>query len=129
MTKPKPPGATATNQAIGQRLRALRLARQLSQAKLADRVGLAFQQIQRYETGGNVIPAWRLIALAEAFDVPVTYFLDGLADTSPASPPSDAATKLAHRIDAMPTPQRKALVSLVTAVTESHSVLREGVAP
>ncbi|HZZ34863.1 MAG TPA: helix-turn-helix transcriptional regulator, partial [Caulobacteraceae bacterium] len=39
-----------------------------------------FQQIQKYECGANRISAARLWQLAEALEVPVGYFFDGLID-------------------------------------------------
>ena len=46
----------------------------LSQEKLGDRLGITFQQIQKYEKGTNRIGASRLQAMANALDVPVSYF-------------------------------------------------------
>lgn len=46
----------------------------LSQSELARAVGVAFQQLQKYETGANRISAGRLFALAQRLGVPVGYF-------------------------------------------------------
>ena len=49
---------------------------------------MRFQQIQKYECGANRISAARLWKLAEALEVPVGYFYDGLAANAPVmSPP------------------------------------------
>jgi transcriptional regulator with XRE-family HTH domain len=45
---------------VGQRVRAYRLARHMSQATLAKKVGVTFQQIQKYESGTNRIASSRL---------------------------------------------------------------------
>ncbi|MEM8572892.1 MAG: helix-turn-helix transcriptional regulator, partial [Pseudomonadota bacterium] len=58
----------------------------MTQQQLADHVGIKFQQIQKYETGMNRISASRLWEIAEALDVPVNYFFDGL-DSEEATPP------------------------------------------
>lgn len=63
---------------VGRRIRERRWLLGLSQDKLARAIGLKFQQIQKYETGGAKISAGRLFLLAEALDVPVAYFFDGL---------------------------------------------------
>lgn len=48
----------------------------MSQEKLADALGLTFQQVQKYERGANRIGAGRLYELSRALDVPVSYFFD-----------------------------------------------------
>jgi transcriptional regulator with XRE-family HTH domain len=66
--------ATAEDVAIGERLRALRLDRGLSQSALASMAGVSFQQLQKYESGANRISAGRLMRIAAALGVPVTAF-------------------------------------------------------
>lgn len=66
--------ATAEDVLIGQKLRALRLDRGLSQSALGDLVGVTFQQLQKYEKGVNRISAGRLARIAAALGVPVTAF-------------------------------------------------------
>ena len=64
---------------LGKRLRRRRRLLGLTQQQLADAVGVRFQQIQKYECGANRISAARLWRLAEALEVPVGYFYDGLS--------------------------------------------------
>lgn len=64
---------------IGMRIRTLRLERGLSQAELGTMLGVSFQQIQKYEKGVNRVSAGRLQRVAEALNVPVTFFYAGLA--------------------------------------------------
>ena len=59
---------------IGQLLRALRLQRGVSQAALGRALGVTFQQVQQYERGRNRISVGALCRIAEALNVPVTYF-------------------------------------------------------
>lgn len=63
---------------VGGRLKALRKERKLSQTKVADFLGLTFQQVQKYERGANRIGAGRLYRLAQFLHVPVSYFFEGL---------------------------------------------------
>jgi len=63
---------------VGQRMRTRRQILDVSQTDLADRLGITFQQIQKYEKGTNRISASRLVEIAAALEVPVTYFFDGL---------------------------------------------------
>jgi transcriptional regulator with XRE-family HTH domain len=53
-------------------VRAQRLARNMSQSALADRLGITFQQLQKYEKGRNRVGAARLQDIAKVFGVPVT---------------------------------------------------------
>ena len=70
--------ATADDVAIGQKLRALRLDRGLSQGDLADGIGLTFQQVQKYEKGVNRVSAGRLQRIADLLDTPVMFFYGGM---------------------------------------------------
>jgi len=63
---------------VGVRLRARRKALDISQSDLADRVGISFQQVQKYERGANRVSASKLHQFAEYLGVPVAYFFDGL---------------------------------------------------
>ena len=73
---------------VGMRLRLLRLNHKMSQTELGDRVGVTFQQIQKYERGANRIGASRLWSLCEIFSAEPNFFFDGLGDDkSPASNP------------------------------------------
>jgi transcriptional regulator with XRE-family HTH domain len=62
---------------IGKRIRALRLERGLSQTELGNLLGITFQQIQKYEKGANRVAAGRLERIAEALEVPITFFYSG----------------------------------------------------
>ncbi len=64
---------------IGMRIRTLRLERGLSQAELGELLGVSFQQVQKYEKGVNRVSAGRLQRVAEALQVPVTFFYAGFA--------------------------------------------------
>lgn len=73
---------------IGQRLRARRNLLKMSQKKLAEAVGLTFQQVQKYELGVNKISAVRLMDFCNSLNVPITYFYGGLADIGGTTPKS-----------------------------------------
>ena len=67
---------------VGARIRLRRRMQGVSQEKLADALGLTFQQVQKYERGANRVSASKLYEIAAALDAPVAYFFDGLADTT-----------------------------------------------
>src|SRR5262249_14939975 len=61
---------------VGARIRAKRKVLRITQQDLAARIGVSFQQLQKYEKGRNRIGASRLQRVAEVLDVPVSYFFD-----------------------------------------------------
>jgi len=63
---------------VGRRVREARAARGLSQEKLGNILGISFQQVQKYEKGTNRIGSSRLWAIANALEVPITFFFDGM---------------------------------------------------
>lgn len=83
---------------VGGNVRRVRLMRHLSQEELAQRVGLSFQQIQKYEKGTNRIGASRIVKLARALEVrPGTLFEGTGADN--AREIADAFTSLVTQKD------------------------------
>jgi len=50
----------------------------LSQEKLGEKLGLTFQQVQKYEKGSNRVSASRLFQMAQILDVPVQFFFEDL---------------------------------------------------
>lgn len=75
---------------VGSRLRARRILLGLSQEKLAEGLGITFQQVQKYERGSNRISASRLYNTAKLLAVPVAYFFEG-AETDDSVRPLEAA--------------------------------------
>jgi transcriptional regulator with XRE-family HTH domain len=63
---------------VGRRMKEMRVIRGLTQADVAAKLELSFQQIQKYELGRNRISASRLYELAMLLDVSPAYFFGGL---------------------------------------------------
>jgi transcriptional regulator with XRE-family HTH domain len=113
--------------AIGEKIRALRLERGLSQHELGAAVGVTFQQIQKYERGANRVAAGRLRRIADALEVPVTFFYRG---TAPAAAHRDAgfgylkskkSLRLARAFAQIPSAQaRNALVVVVEMIRDKQ---------
>lgn len=61
---------------LGKRIRLRRVEMKISQSDLADKLGVSFQQVPKYEKGVNRVGAARLQQVATALDVPVTFFFD-----------------------------------------------------
>lgn len=66
---------------VGQSIRVHRKNAKMTLQGLADQLGIAYQQVQKYETGVNRVGAGRLMEIAEILKVPVANFFEA----SPAS--------------------------------------------
>jgi transcriptional regulator with XRE-family HTH domain len=66
-----------TDKLIGQNIRATRLARGVTQQELANRIGVTFQQVQKYETGTNGVRGSRLVQIAKALNTAVVVLFEG----------------------------------------------------
>src|SRR5690606_38472899 len=65
---------------VGNRVRMRRMLIGMSQEKLGEKLGLTFQQVQKYEKGSNRVSASRLHHMAQILNVPVQYFFDDLPE-------------------------------------------------
>ncbi len=108
---------------VGQRVRQRRWMIGMTQQQLASRVGIKFQQIQKYETGANRVSASRLWDIADALEVPVSFFFEGLeASADEAGAHGDMMTDkealdLVRAYYAIPEHQRKSLFDLAQVLS------------
>lgn len=65
---------------MGKRLRELRSMKRITQTQLGEKLGVSFQQIQKYEKGNNHLNCDRLLAVAKILDVRINYFFEGYQD-------------------------------------------------
>ena len=65
------------DQLVGQNIRICRLQRGMSQTELGQRIGVTFQQVQKYEKGANRVGASRLTQIADVLGVPIPTLFDG----------------------------------------------------
>lgn len=68
---------------VGSRVRMRRFLVGMSQGKLAEQLGVTFQQVQKYEKGTSRISASRLQTIARVFEVPVGFFFENMTSHSP----------------------------------------------
>jgi transcriptional regulator with XRE-family HTH domain len=80
-----------TDKYVGSRVRMRRLMLGMSQEKLGERLGLTFQQVQKYEKGTNRIGASRLQHISQILKVPVSFFFEGVS--GPAKQGEDGSSK------------------------------------
>ncbi len=114
---------------VGQRIRHRRWMLGMTQQQLGDTVGIKFQQIQKYETGMNRVSASRLWDIAQALDVSVSFFFEGLDesqvgdDAARTQVPSDLmadreAMELIRSYYAIPEAQRRRLFDLARVLSD-----------
>jgi transcriptional regulator with XRE-family HTH domain len=73
----------AVDLAVGANVRTWRIARGLSQGELAKRLGITFQQVQKYETGHNRMSTGRLAQAAAILGVSLSTFFERAEDREP----------------------------------------------
>ena len=125
---------------VGKQLKSRRVLLGMSQEKLAESVGITFQQVQKYEKGVNRIGASRLFDLAHVLGVPVQFFYDelpsataeavigvaGLAEEGPEGYVADAMSsrdgiELSKAFSRIADPQvRRSVVDMVKAIAKAQ---------
>lgn len=63
----------------------------VSQERLAEALGLTFQQVQKYERGANRVSASKLFEIAKALQTPVAFFFEGLVQAGEGRSSRDSA--------------------------------------
>jgi transcriptional regulator with XRE-family HTH domain len=105
----------------------------MTQQQLAEKVGIKFQQIQKYETGMNRVSASRLWDIAESLSVPVAFFFEGMespvadhmvAQSEGVNVPADIladkeALELVRSYYAIPENQRRRLFELARVLSDA----------
>jgi transcriptional regulator with XRE-family HTH domain len=110
---------------VGKRIRHRRWMIGMTQQQLADKVGIKFQQIQKYETGMNRVSASRLWDIAETLGVEISFFFEGLSEgAAPAPVQADImadkeALDLVRSYYAIPEAQRRRLFDLARVLSEA----------
>jgi transcriptional regulator with XRE-family HTH domain len=92
---------------VGSRVRMRRQLRGMSQEQLGKAIGLTFQQIQKYEHGTNRVSASRLYDMAEALDVPISYFFEEIPDEIANRPRSKSGVAESVEYDPSVNPMAK----------------------
>ena len=80
MPKSRSAQSRSFDQHIAGRIRARRLLFGISQAELGARLGVTFQQVQKYEKGTNRVSGGRLWEIAKFFETPVGWFFDEMPE-------------------------------------------------
>ncbi len=98
----------------------------MTQQQLGDKVGIKFQQIQKYETGTNRISASRMWDIAATMEVPVSFFFEGLDGQAPDTGEARGdiltdkeALDLVRAYYAIPEHQRRRLFDLARVLSQA----------
>lgn len=98
----------------------------MTQQQLAEKVGIKFQQIQKYETGANRVSASRLWDIAKALDVPVAFYFEGLGSEAELSEivagdilADKEALQLVRAYYSMPEAQRRQIFELARVLSDA----------
>lgn len=104
----------ALDKQIANRLRAGRVMCGLSLQILAAKVGITFQQLQKYEAANNRVSASRLIMIANALGLPPIWFLHCTPGSAAQDDPGfPAMLALSERISRLPERERRIVMRLV----------------
>jgi transcriptional regulator with XRE-family HTH domain len=115
--------ATSMDKVVGRNIRTARLARGLSQSGLAEKLGITFQQVQKYEKGVNRVGSGRLFEVAAILGLPVTSFFEEANAPAPTKGARSVRTdplsiRLAQAFAKLPdSKSRLALVTMVESMT------------
>lgn len=112
--------ANAVDKKIGQRVRSRRLEIGMSQERLAELLGVTFQQVQKYEKGVNRIAASRLYDIASSLEMPAAKFFEGLTSGRASGV---AESRQDYVEDALATPEGAQLMALFASI-KSQKVRR-----
>ena len=124
---------------VGLRIRLRRKELGVSQEKLAEAIGLTFQQVQKYERAANRVSASKLYEVARALDTSTAYFFEGLTDDHirTAAEPGGQTQMQAFLLTAegvelattfpriQPSRVRRRILDLVRAMVDDGAVLPE----
>lgn len=104
---------------VGKRIRHRRWLVGMTQQQLAEKVGVKFQQIQKYETGANRVSASRLWDVSDVLGVEISFFFADMPDDV-VSPNKDSTQKSAMPTDVMIDKEALEIVRTYYAIPENQ---------
>jgi transcriptional regulator with XRE-family HTH domain len=104
---------------VGESLKMRRIVRGLSQTQMANKIGITFQQLQKYESGANRVSASRLFDAAKELEVPIAFFFPGQDAAESRFNPDRANLEMIKAMDRCPIVIRKRVRSLVLGIADA----------
>jgi transcriptional regulator with XRE-family HTH domain len=112
---------------VGRKLKQIRTLRRFSQTDVATRLGLSFQQVQKYEIGSNRIAASRLFELAQIFEIEPSYFFEGLhEELKPKTKSCDVGMQIVSALAAIKDDKVKTRIVTFIEDVSGMTVARQG---
>ena len=105
---------------VGLQVRLRRKELKISQEKLAETLGLTFQQVQKYERGANRISASKLYEIARTLRVPIGWFFEGLTDPAVGRETSQAVASPTYAHDFLLTQEGVDLANLFPRIPQKR---------
>ncbi|RMD87220.1 MAG: XRE family transcriptional regulator [Alphaproteobacteria bacterium] len=107
---------------VGKRVRARRLLCGMSQEAFAQKLGVTFQQVQKYERGTNRISASRLYKISKILNTPINYFFEDLGKKTLPGTMRREGLELIRAFNKIKRPQvRKQILVLVDNLGDDHA--------
>jgi transcriptional regulator with XRE-family HTH domain len=107
---------------IGQRVRALRQTRDLSQGQLAALLGIPATNVSAIERGVRGLSLHQLVKLAQALDVTSGEILNGHPPKRARAQSAGPVARRFERIRSLPRTKRRVLYEIIDAFLDKHSV-------
>jgi transcriptional regulator with XRE-family HTH domain len=105
---------------VGRRVRTRRMMLAISQAELANALGLSCQQVQKYEKGANRIGASRLEHISRFLHVPIAFFFEGAPSASAVGKLEEDAKSPALTHDFISSPEGLRLLQSFTRIEDGN---------
>ena len=112
---------------IGLRIKQIRKSWGLSQSELAERIGISFQQIQKYEKGSSRISVMRLQQISEALGINIAVFFEDMETSPKVSDPASSYTAGGDRLEAFPSFSKEEITLLKLFRKVKNRKVREGI--
>lgn len=87
-------------QIIGAKIKEQRVSQGMTQSSLGDLVNVSYQQMQKYESGRNVISAVLLYRVASALKTPISYFFQGIENNHTSKKGHNKASYITEKLKA-----------------------------
>lgn len=102
---------------VGSNVKTLRNAKKMSQDELGRRIGVTFQQVQKYEKGTNRISAGRLVDISKVLGFDLMHFYQGVEEGESELPPVHCS-EAAHRLANLPKDRQKIVITVLGMMEE-----------
>jgi transcriptional regulator with XRE-family HTH domain len=118
---PQPPkDVVVSKKEVGERVRALRLARDLSQGQLAEALGVKPSNVSAIERGVRGLSIHQLAKLTRALDISPAEILDGHSSKSSRGTATSRVPRRFERIKTLPRARRRVLYEIIDAFLDRH---------